>query len=435
MAIDSANKRFSIANLGSQWRRTVIVPDGSVSDGDRAALLGFYSGITFSQSEINTAGKRMSIVNMTMPWRRYVAVPDGSFSAGDRLALIKLYNRLVTVSVITGTGNITIGNIIVSGEESTQQPIFWRILDKIKGLKSNMTQANGYSLDYGSVDEYDPADRTYPATFFEYDEEQEIGLDAQVAEYDTVTRVIRIKTVFDSTADLDKSAHWVVADWGLFFNNYRNSLRNEGLVMYDLQESETTYRFVNSYAAEVVVSVRLKYRRNLADPFEVLFDRTNDTTTPSAFGSDKPIVINIIDQIKTQIASMTEANGYTMDYGSVDEHDPDSKTYPVTYLDFQTEDYESEDEGMAGYYESMTSLNLKVVADSVTDLDFKAQQIISDFTKMFNDNLPTLQTKGLHRYHFDASQSNYRFINSYAITALISFTLYHRRQKAAPYQT
>lgn len=48
MAIDTASKRFSMMNFGTQPISPLFIPDGSVDEGDRLHLLTLYSGISLS---------------------------------------------------------------------------------------------------------------------------------------------------------------------------------------------------------------------------------------------------------------------------------------------------------------------------------------------------------------------------------------------------
>lgn len=48
MAIDTANKRYSILNFGSTGRNLMAEPDTSVDDADRFQLLNLYAGITLA---------------------------------------------------------------------------------------------------------------------------------------------------------------------------------------------------------------------------------------------------------------------------------------------------------------------------------------------------------------------------------------------------
>lgn len=45
MAIDTAEKRFSIMNVGTPSTDTIIVADGTIAQGDRQHFLDLYSGI------------------------------------------------------------------------------------------------------------------------------------------------------------------------------------------------------------------------------------------------------------------------------------------------------------------------------------------------------------------------------------------------------
>jgi len=52
MAIDSALKRFSIAQFGHELD-FLLIPDGTIAAEDRALLLCLYSGITLSGAVVN----------------------------------------------------------------------------------------------------------------------------------------------------------------------------------------------------------------------------------------------------------------------------------------------------------------------------------------------------------------------------------------------
>ena len=45
MAVDNANKRFSILKLGGVLNSPSFIPDGTVNDGDKYHLLNLYFGI------------------------------------------------------------------------------------------------------------------------------------------------------------------------------------------------------------------------------------------------------------------------------------------------------------------------------------------------------------------------------------------------------
>ncbi len=45
MAVDNANKRFSILKMGGVLVSPLFIPDGTVNDGDKYHLLNLYFGI------------------------------------------------------------------------------------------------------------------------------------------------------------------------------------------------------------------------------------------------------------------------------------------------------------------------------------------------------------------------------------------------------
>jgi len=49
MAIDTRQKRRSIVNMRCPWRRTLPAGDGTIDQGDRQQVLGYYSGILWSE--------------------------------------------------------------------------------------------------------------------------------------------------------------------------------------------------------------------------------------------------------------------------------------------------------------------------------------------------------------------------------------------------
>ena len=62
MAIDSAQKRFSMQGLALPWRGVKVVPTGTVDAAERAAFIFLYSGIALTSITITdnrTAGGRL----------------------------------------------------------------------------------------------------------------------------------------------------------------------------------------------------------------------------------------------------------------------------------------------------------------------------------------------------------------------------------------
>ena len=68
MAADSPQKRISAMNIRSPWRRSGVLPDGSIAQGDRQSAFRFYSGILFADASQAEFGGNLIIL---MGRRRY----------------------------------------------------------------------------------------------------------------------------------------------------------------------------------------------------------------------------------------------------------------------------------------------------------------------------------------------------------------------------
>lgn len=64
MAIDSANKRFSMMNFGIQPISPLFIPDGTVDAGDKYHMLTLYYGISLSSPTEAVTNYRGFIVNV-----------------------------------------------------------------------------------------------------------------------------------------------------------------------------------------------------------------------------------------------------------------------------------------------------------------------------------------------------------------------------------
>lgn len=72
MAVDTAQKRYSIGHLVCPWRRSVPIPDGTIGADDRAELMLLYSGMSLSAG-VTGFGR----LEFTMPAERLeFTIPD-----------------------------------------------------------------------------------------------------------------------------------------------------------------------------------------------------------------------------------------------------------------------------------------------------------------------------------------------------------------------
>lgn len=440
-AVGSGNLRLSITRISGTGKR-VITGSGNLTisvvqvSGTGSAGNEGTGNLTTGSVQISGTGTvgRVGLGDLTIgqPQTDGAGTLGRSGSGNLRIGNVYMTGTGIGGGYISGEGNLTVGLPRINGVEATQTPIILRIVNKMKGLLENMTQANGYSLDYSDIDTIDPSSKTYPVVHINYPTEE--ASEFEVFEWESVETTLEIRVELDSTADLDKSAHYVAADFGYFMESYRASFLNQGLIDFNLLRSNAEYKSVTDHAIEVSVELGLKYRRNLESPFLVDFSTTNSTPSYSAFDSgSKPIAIAIIDQIKTLIPAMTTGNGYTTDYGSVNVVDPDSKTFPVTNLSHPEEIYQEQE--MVGYYEAETPINFNVTCDTTVNLDLLSRRVLSDFTKFFRSNFASLQTKGLSRFEYQQAEFSYKMVNDYAVMVSLTYSIFYRRRMDSPYTT
>lgn len=312
-------------------------------------------------------------------------------------------------------------------------PIISKIVEKIEVLiDTYMLQSNGFSLDYGSVNEYDPSERTYPAVFIEYPEEIDQGAQGLERVYEETDVLFRVMVA--STADLAKSANWVITDFAYLFKSFEGTLKVEGLVMYDFVSAEIKYTNISAYPIEVHIRYRLMYRRKLDDLFTADTSATAEAFSGTAFDSDnKSIITKITDQIETQIAAMTTANGYNFTMGTVNQYTPASRTYPAVFINATEEELNEEDEEIAGFVHKTALLNIEVHLESSSVIDRMTYLCRSDFDKMFYDNYATINAQGLERAEYISSEKAYTLIAAYPAQITLRYRLHYKIMANNPY--
>jgi hypothetical protein len=143
----------------------------------------------------------------------------------------------------------------------------------------------------------------------------------------------------------------------------------------------------------------------------------------------------VIDAITTAHGTMTTANGYQFDHGSLDQFTYSSKTYPDTEMVYPVNESLDEDESMIERYTQETPIEFVTTIASSADLDHDLLRIESDFGLMFDTNFTTLQAAGLILYDQIGSEIEYTLVDAYPAKIRTRWLLQHRRQKSNPYAT
>lgn len=147
-------------------------------------------------------------------------------------------------------------------------PIFTSIIERINALIGAMTESGGYSFDYGSVNEYDPESRTYPATFTDYEAETAIPDADSVIERTSKYCEVVFRVIIGTSSDVDEDLNKVLGDFDeMFYNNFDGDLNDKGLIDYQYIGNTRAYRLTTARPAEISIVYRLKYRWLKSNPY------------------------------------------------------------------------------------------------------------------------------------------------------------------------
>jgi len=315
-------------------------------------------------------------------------------------------------------------------------PILTRIVDKITVLiNAYMLQSNGFSQDYGSVNEYIHGDRTYPAVFYSYPNSDDLGDERDMENRYSEETPFTIEVISSTEADLEVVSDRVISDFKKLFAEFQKTLKVEGLVDYRYMGTEKEKREVKAYPLSTKMTYLLKYRRIMNDVYTVDSSSTAETFTGSAWSSETPIWNTIISNIKTYTGQMTTANGYQYNYGSIDEYIHDDRTYPAIFLEYPEEIALPEEENEIFKYTCAQDLTIKIISVTESDLDKLMYIYRSDFNKMFNDKRELLENVGMEESEWMGSVKAFRPVKAYPTEIELKYKIHFNTQKKNPYLT
>ena len=146
-------------------------------------------------------------------------------------------------------------------------PIRNQIIDAIIAIIPNMTIANGYSQDFGDVNDWDPASRVYPTTFIDSTNEVSLLDEDNVVDRYTVNATINIKNQLETAADINKAAQQCVLDFGKMFKDNLSTLKAVGLITWDYVDSDIPYTLIKARPSEIIHNWEITYRRQKSSPY------------------------------------------------------------------------------------------------------------------------------------------------------------------------
>lgn len=173
----------------------------------------------------------------------------------------------VTDPGITGTFAITLPAVWSDFDDMSLIPIKTRITNKIIELIPNMTIANGYSRDYGSVNEYDPDSRSYPAYFTDAQLETGFIDESTVIDRYTVASPFTFRVMINTASDLDQQLDFIISDFGRLMASYKQNLQDLGMIEYEYTEYDFNYTNMQAHPAEIIHTWTIQYRRQKIEYF------------------------------------------------------------------------------------------------------------------------------------------------------------------------
>lgn len=147
-------------------------------------------------------------------------------------------------------------------------PIWTAIIEELISLIGAMTIAGGYSFDYGTVNQEDPASRTYPTTWIDFPDEVGAPIEEEVVEHQTAWNDVRFKVRIGTSSDVDEDLEKVNSDFRkLLATEFDDNLRVKGLCDYEYIGANRAYRLTVARPADIILIYRLRYRTKKLTPY------------------------------------------------------------------------------------------------------------------------------------------------------------------------
>lgn len=105
---------------------------------------------------------------------------------------------------------------------------------------------------------------------------------------------------------------------------------------------------------------------------------------------------DITTEIDTQIDAMSIGTGFNFDYDDVNEHKPDSKSYPNVKTEYFEDEFLDPDDQMVDSYTSNLTAMFIITVDNVieTNTRLAMSKVLEDFQRVMEAGHADLQAKG-----------------------------------------
>lgn len=135
----------------------------------------------------------------------------------------------------------------------------------IAGVDSMTTPT--FNSNYDNVNEYRPANKTYPSTVIEFPDEFYRGsLENVIDSYSGDVEVLFKTTVDDSTPDVDEAMDDVIEDFKRLLEDEHDALQILGMVVHELEETGREYTLIRKRPGIVTIKFNFFYRVRRSNP-------------------------------------------------------------------------------------------------------------------------------------------------------------------------
>jgi hypothetical protein len=150
---------------------------------------------------------------------------------------------------------------------ASSTPVWNAITAQIKTAIDAMTIANGYKYNYGAVDEFNIASRTYPAILLRYT--SETGLNERENELNKYTceQQLQIVVIGEDKTSLDQTVFLYRADFNKMFYDFRDIFQAVGMGEAVYTGSEYSYKMIKNRPMEIVLRYTISYSRQKKNPY------------------------------------------------------------------------------------------------------------------------------------------------------------------------
>lgn len=130
-----------------------------------------------------------------------------------------------------------------------------------------MTTSGGFNFDYTNVNEFKPADATYPNVKTVYIEEDADSVEGNLAnKYTSLLGASFNVTVDDETTPVDVALDNVLEDFKKLINDEFATLQTKGLIKERFIGSEKFYLLTTKRPGRIEIQWQLHYRVSMDDP-------------------------------------------------------------------------------------------------------------------------------------------------------------------------